>query len=86
MSKTAQRKQSAFHVGDQIGRHIARTMGRIKKPLWNKIFANLNRHKMYRKIVYRAARFGYGGELTRVQEQKDKKGLVARLTQEAVDA
>ena len=64
MSKTAQRNQSAFDVGQRIGRRIARDLGKTDTRAFSARFENLYKGKKnLQGIVYRAARIGYLNEL-----------------------
>jgi len=80
MSKTAQRKQSAFHNGYKIGQHIARNMGQIRKRLFNKLVSDLRVNDQYPRIQFNAARHGYSAEMNRLEAVAQRDSLINKLT------
>lgn len=77
MSKTAQRKQSAFSVGYKIGLAMS---GTYTPSSFNRAFRRLNRHRTHGRIVYIAAVLGHNARLKRISEAAESKSLFTHLT------
>lgn len=81
MSKTAQRNQSAFNVGQKIGVTIARKFGSIDSKFFTFHFRNLYKGaKCFQTVVRKAARIGYANELDKAAKAAYLKNRDTQLT------
>lgn len=80
MSKRAQQNQSAFNVGLQIGRKMAKK-GKIDNSLFNMLFGNHYKGaKRFQSVARKAARIGYAAGLEKAAEAAHTKNLTTHLT------